>query len=590
MDEDTLHDSTGEGEFEPLGDERPPSPPPPRPSSPPDDLAGSAASSLVARIKARQTGPAALGKKPLRHSVAFALTVLLVPTLIALGTWSSYWARQRNDQYQLLVLGQTVYHGGRMYVDAWENKPPGVAWLNAAGYALGRGRALVAWILPGVAALVGVLIFASAMARLLTPLAARRAALLAAIVFSLRLYDSPSAHPDFYSAIVELVAASFWLLALYALSDKGRVGYGLFAGLALALACTFRHTGSIGLLAVSVGTLLMLFGSSVDRRAWVMVSMSVWSGVLVGVGAVIGALYWAGSVEPAWEAIVAFNRGLLAEQHVSEALGSWRRSVDGLLPLRLPIWLGMVGVVATLFARETQRASRGPAGVLLLWWLLQVAVALLGPSQSMRYWQASWGPMLCLAAIGLFQLELAYLKLPVGYRAGYVLACATVLVMLFRPLAQSYRHGVADSYLAYAAYREQSGGSGDGSVVGDSAKRSERMRYEEIGRAVRELVPDGERIYVMAYDAGVYVHADRLPASRFTYPRSRAQMDEILSDLESGKAYALLVPDRPAPAFESWCDGACHERVAVIRAGYSTFTQIDGYRVWHRGPSSEATH
>ncbi len=78
-------------------------------------------------------------RMPSFRNIAPVLSWILVATFIALGTWSSYWAYQRNDQYQLITLGQTVYDGGRLYVDAWENKPPGVAWINALGIAMSGG-------------------------------------------------------------------------------------------------------------------------------------------------------------------------------------------------------------------------------------------------------------------------------------------------------------------------------------------------------------------------------------------------------------------------------------------------------------------
>src|SRR5262245_51908169 len=79
-----------------------------------------------------------------------AAVLVLVAGLLFAGNWATYHAPGRNDQYQLIQLGQCIHQGGRMYADCWENKPPGVAWLNALGFLAARGNPIGPWILPGV--------------------------------------------------------------------------------------------------------------------------------------------------------------------------------------------------------------------------------------------------------------------------------------------------------------------------------------------------------------------------------------------------------------------------------------------------------
>ena len=85
--------------------------------------------------------------------------------LVYLGTWCTYWADVRSDQYQLINLGQCVYDGGRLYIDCWENKPPGIAWLSTGGIALGGGEQIGAWVLPGLVALLCLGVMGVAMTR-----------------------------------------------------------------------------------------------------------------------------------------------------------------------------------------------------------------------------------------------------------------------------------------------------------------------------------------------------------------------------------------------------------------------------------------
>ncbi len=201
---------------------------------------------------------------------------------------------------------------------------------------------------------------------------------------------------------------------------------------------------------------------------------------------------------------------------------------------------------------------------MILWWFAAVAFALWGPSGSMRYWQATFPPMFWLAAAVVYHIQQTQERLEGTQRLTFIAVIVTALVMLMRPTLDEIRVGLA---LSYAASVEQP---------------DERERLVEIGRRVRELVPPGERIYVWGYHAGVYVYSDRLSASRFTYPRSPAQMDEILADLERSKAYMLLIPKHRVPEFAHFCDEACHQRLEGVLSGYPSREPIEPYRVWVR--------
>jgi hypothetical protein len=231
-------------------------------------------------------------------------------------------------------------------------------------------------------------------------------------------------------------------------------------------------------------------------------------------------------------------------------------------PLQLPLWLALVGIVATISTGGANRLAKASLAALVLWWIVAADLALMGPSRSMRYWQATFPPMILLAAMGLYHLEEAFRRLDKGYRTALVLVSLTAVLLLARPLIEHYRHGLASSYVAY------------------TQEPTQRERLEDIGRQIQDLVPRGGRIYVLAYDAGIYVHADRRPACRFTYPRSSEQMNEILDELSAGKAHALLIPERPSSEFEHFCDDACHQRLTRVQDKYDPAPSIGPYRVW----------
>ena len=140
------------------------------------------------------------------------------------------------------------------------------------------------------------------------------------------------------------------------------------------------------------------------------------------------------------------------------------------------------------------------------------------------------------------------------------------MLLLGRPLVDHYVHGLATSFLAYQEH---------------GAYSAHRNCLERIATEIRNVVSEGQPIYVWAYDAGVYLHASRPAASRFIYPRSDRQMREILADLDAGKAHAILVPER-SPEFDQWCDQACYEHLAEILGRYETGSTAGRYSVWVR--------
>ncbi len=504
----------------------------------------------------------ALHKKSSPRRLLVLLTAAGTLFLIALGTWSAYWADMRNDQYQLLQVGQCVYSGGTLYVDCWENKPPGIAWINALGVALGGGGEFVAWLLPGLSCLLSVAVLGLAVGQALSRTAACATVIVASVVFTLRMYDTVSINPDFYSAALELSACSLWVLAFNGSRKWRRLLLGLLAGLLWAGAVTVKQTGLVGLLAITTVTIVLCAVTKLGARRWLATTACAWAGFALGLVAVAGVLAKAQTLGIAVDAVFRFNTGLLGAESVVGLLDAWPRMRPWVQPLALPLWLGLIGVIATIRSDKSDRLSSSFVVAMLIWWVLQAVLALLGPSRSMRYWQATFPAMLWLGGIGIFHIEAIFRQVGKRHRLALSVICVTVVVLLGRPLFDDYTFGLARSLSAY------------------SQDPTERHRLSAIGEEIQTLVPKGERIYVWAYDAGIYVHARRLGASRFNHPRSAAQMREILNALESGKARALIIPEVRSYHFDRWCDDGCRRKFDEILNQFEENAPVDGYRIW----------
>lgn len=176
--------------------------------------------------------PSAVRRRPgLLVGAAMLSAWTWVLVLVSLGVWASYWAVLRDDHYQLIYLGQRVLDGGVYYLDCWENKPPGIAWINATALALAGGRPVGAWIAPGVVAVAALAVSAWGVSRVLGRIAAIGLLFTAGAIMTMRVHDAPSINPDFYSAAFALVAITLFVVALSGCTGARRTGLAILAGL-----------------------------------------------------------------------------------------------------------------------------------------------------------------------------------------------------------------------------------------------------------------------------------------------------------------------------------------------------------------------
>lgn len=503
-----------------------------------------------------------MGGTPAR--VFTLLALVLSVALLAAGTWAAYAANLRNDQYQLIHLGQCVHEGRRLYLDCWENKPPGMAWINAAGLALGGGRLTGVWLLPGIVGAACLGVFWNVLRRSFGPVTAASAMILAALVAGLRLYDGASIHPDYYSSMLELAACSFFFSSLQNASIFRRMGFGLFAGIVWTAATTVKQTGCTGLIAMSAATGVALLMAS-DRRRWLVSSGCAWIAFLAGSAVVVDVLHRKGLWPATWDALFTFNRSLWDASTLSGILRSWPRVHAALSPLQLPLWLGLIGMIAAWASVQARYALW--AGGCVFWWAGAAAFALIGPSLTMRYWQATWPPMFWLAAMGIDALGGIIGRAGNRERVTASVVAATVLLLLGLPLVEHYKYGLATAYLDASGHP------------------TERERLETAGARIAAIVPPGESIYVWAYRPALYVLSSRRNACRFTYPKSMEQLREITAKLSSEPPYALLIPIKGSPEFDRWCDEACQEQRRAVLTSFAPADPIDEFEVWLRkGP------
>ena len=93
--------------------------------------------------------------------IAFVLVVVLVPVVLAVAGWTTQEHPNRIDRYLFEHMGQTVLAGGTVYLDCWDNKPPGLCWWNALVLLIGGGSSYAVTFAAVLAAISAIAVFSS---------------------------------------------------------------------------------------------------------------------------------------------------------------------------------------------------------------------------------------------------------------------------------------------------------------------------------------------------------------------------------------------------------------------------------------------
>lgn len=523
-------------------------------------------------------------------------------TAIAVSTLASYYAPRRADQYQLIHLGWTVHRGGVLYLDAWESKPPGLPWLVAAAFELTGGWTEAPWLLPPLLALM---LCATAWwaSRGLLPTGWRIFyAACAGWLISLREFDAPSINPDFFCLAFSFAAATLTMRLLVRdgpevvapardgaddaarnhLGDGGKEmpeeGIGAFqkewtrptsarlgalsallAGLLWSAAAGMKQTGAVGFVVMSIaGLVLAVTGRRRTGPRFPLVALL--AGFASGLGAMAWAVAASGAGGEAWAAIVTFNEGLLTWDRFRMGLRLLRFGWNDLAPCHP--WLGCAApALLALLSGGTALRERITVAALAAWWLLELQLAMMGPSQTMRYLQGTWAPMLCLMLPALARLRAAWLAATPAGRGVWSVMMILPLLAWLPETGRSLMRGWSEGFAPMLGGEE-----------------SDRERLRAVGSWIQAHTAPDDAIYVLDYDSGIYLYGARRATSRFTCNRSTMQAEEVLQDLQARPPALILLARPPEVACREWGDNRA-ERCIELLSHYEEAARIGDYTI-----------
>jgi len=494
--------------------------------------------------------------------------ILLLATItffMGMGAWANYHGVYRQDQYQLINLGQVIHDGGTLYVDCWENKPPGVAWIVATILWMTGGSQLSVWIFPCLLGIVGISLLAWSAARFYGATVGVIISILASTKFSLRAFDAPSNHPDFYSAMFALIGTAVFLVVPQA--GRSSAWMGIVAGAAWGCSVLCRQTGLTGPIILSAVVLLFTMRDSAEQASYRRTMKFAAASVAIMVGAAVGLLSLQGSLKEAHAAIFTFNQGLLSVEHWTLAAGSAGKLLPVLVPFGVPFILALFSVVFAL-RDESGTLDRRLVLGLAAWFATDNWLSLLGPSQIDRYWMATWTPLLFLAADGLYLVGYKLKAYDDVTRRRLTVVAALAACGLSYPLAMRHIHGRYQDGLLCSFTHYLTG----------KTLLSERGVLRAHAQRIENLVPIDHTIYILKYDPGIYLYAGRSCAARFTYPRGTEQQDEVLDTLAERPPKLILMPVDTDPGAEWQMSEERVLRLYHIMIGFEDLGSFLGYQ------------
>jgi 4-amino-4-deoxy-L-arabinose transferase-like glycosyltransferase len=447
-------------------------------------------------------------------SLLIAAVLLCCAPLIAATQFATHLRFDTADSQMFGYFGWRIAHGGVAYLDVWDNKPPGIYWINALGFLLAGGDSYLGVVaLCVIAALATHVLFFTVAASNYFRGAAAVATVLASFYLTHGYYQGGTNRTETFLVVLELAAVAAYVRGQL----RDQAWRWLLAGAFCGAAFMCKQVGLAAWGAMGVHTLALLvlgelrFGTALRRCVLLLV------GMLLPVAAAVAVLAAQGALAEAYFAVVTFNRAYF-EVGVSSFSNTYVNRVflamDIWNVLKLPALMAIAAVIhAWLWwlrplyrppeietpMREFRPACPQFMLLLLVWFLVAAYGAVVSPHRFRHYVLPTLPPILLMAGylINLIQSELS---------------------LLFRLQQRAWATAayVAMFYFAYDAYREQLG------VVsrvwldrfperGDPKKAP----WEAVGDELATIAQPGERIQCWGYFPGVYLHAKHISASRF---------------------------------------------------------------------------
>ena len=464
-------------------------------------------------------------------------TALVCLPLLAAAQFLAHIRVDAFDSWLFAYYGRQLLDGRVLYEQLWDNKPPGIFWINALALWCSGGSLAGPIAVCAAAVTASCALFFAVSHRLYGLASAAVGTVMAALFLNQQYFHVGCNRPNTFFVLTELAAL---LLYVRGLTRSGRCGRCLLAaGFCAGLGLWFKQSALAVATAIVVHQVALLL-TRVESRGTTIRRLALFGAGCCGAVALAGLiLLLTSDVGWSWHAIVSFNRDYFASGIGSRWWPGWFGLAEQVQVLALPGILALATLIHAAAVRLSaakeqppQAAAPGtrpPLLLVLLWaWMIAGAyLALLGPHHRLPYFGVALPPLCVLAAHGVHLFLSSGRSVREAYPPYYLFVGVVWFgYMMIAPLENQLRELNLHYYRRYL------------DPDPDPNRRLETARV-----IARHTTPQ-DRLFVWQYDPEVYWRADRPSAIRFIATEKAVQLGAAGQPLMD-RIIALLGQARP---------------------------------------------
>ncbi len=404
------------------------------------------------------------------------------------------------DQNIFAEIGSLLLQCKKLYVDAWDVKPPNIFYVYAFFEWIFGQHEFAVRVSDYVFSLIACVAIFVATERQSSPIAINGrgwAAPLAAVLLALTLLSlglADTAQTESYSLAFMLAAVA---ISFAKMGDKR---YRLFvAGALIGIATFFKTTNAIFLIPITVELFFR------DRKHFVRSLLLFFLGFIIWCGLQLGILAIEGSLG---EYLQITYRVLTHHSNEVSDLGTW--SVFRAIWLYVDLWsiLVIVAIVVALIRRDSAflRTVRMP---LLLLCAGVAAVIVQNKGWGYQYVVLLPGLIPICAIAGIY----LYDRIKERSRWTAVICAIFILIhtLALSPSARRRIHNISDAMLSIRDHPVYVG------TLGSIQSLYYPLGTDTLGRYLRDHTTPKDEVFIFGEEPGAYWRAERIPATRFVY-------------------------------------------------------------------------
>jgi 4-amino-4-deoxy-L-arabinose transferase-like glycosyltransferase len=439
-----------------------------------------------------------------------AMLLVLVP-IVTLSQIAAHYRADVMDDQMFGYYGWRILHGATVYRDVWDNKPPGIYWINALGFLVSGdsyGGVIVLCVLAVVAAHACLFVVAASN---YYRGAAALTTVLASFYMTHAYYQGGTNRTETFLVACELAAVALYMRGF----ARDRWWKWLLAGVFCGCAFLFKQVGLAAWGAMGLHTIILVVTRDLSWRDGLRRCLLLLAGVCGVLLAAGLALASQGALGEACYATFGFNRAYfrvgassLLTRFINFAYLKWEIKPVLLLPILMAIAASIHAILWRLRPRfrppEIEEPMRNlrpvcPRYMLLfgIWFAVAFWGALVSPHHFRHYLLPTIPPLLLLAGylINVLRAEIGLVR-RLQQRAWVL---ATFVAMGYFAAEAFYLHFQVAAAVWYYRFHQQ-----------------QRPDWEIIGEQVERFTRPEDKIQCWGYQPGVYLHTRRINACRFT--------------------------------------------------------------------------